>query len=201
MQYITTVRLLQDTLGKSPNLFVLSGAHPVKKLSSQIQRVGLKYGLNLPSATKVRKIGATSVALKLGESAEAHLVTRQMSHSVSTDAQYYQAIVGDKHAAAAYSTMSNLRKERSSSGVPNSSLSSANRSAEESSDTCSSVQRRRGYTPKETRAIESYFGRQIMEGKSVSLTECNEFLSSHPMTRSPKNIQDKVRSVIKAALS
>ena len=41
----------------------------------------------------------------------AHLVTRQMSHSATTEAQYYQAIVGDKHALSAYGTMTALRRD------------------------------------------------------------------------------------------
>ena len=78
----------------SCHLLFLKLPRTITNLLSRIQSVGTKYGLNLPSASRVRKIGATSVALNLGDSAQAHLVTRQMSHSVSTDAQYYQAIVG-----------------------------------------------------------------------------------------------------------
>ena len=106
-----TVRTLQDPLGKSPYLFVLCGARQILNLSSCIKTVGAKYGLTLPSASRVRKIGATQVALQLGDSAKVNLVTRQMSHSVNTVAQYYQAIVGNQHATTAYETMTRLRKD------------------------------------------------------------------------------------------
>ena len=109
IQYLETVRRRQVGDKEVENLFVLSGGRPIVNLSSKIKAIGSRYGLSLPSATRVRKIGATSVALNLGKSASANLVTRQMSHSVNTEAIYYQAIVGDKHAASAYSTMSNLR--------------------------------------------------------------------------------------------
>ena len=101
------MRKLQDTC-ESALLFVLSGGRPVNKLS---KAVGHRYGLNLPSCSRVRKIGATSVALNLDEK-KARLVTRQMSHSVATNAAYSQAIVGEQHAANAYETMADLREGR-----------------------------------------------------------------------------------------
>lgn len=64
----------------------------------------------------MRKIGATSAALSMGNSVEAHLVTRQLSHSVATNSQYYQAIMGDKHAAVAHASMERLREDAGSSG-------------------------------------------------------------------------------------
>lgn len=46
----------------------------------------------------------------MGVSTQAHLVTRHMSHSANTEAQYYPAIVGDRHAVEAYDTMTALRE-------------------------------------------------------------------------------------------
>ena len=105
------------------------------------------------------------------------------------------------HFSAFHETMTDLRKESNSSSVPNSRFSSASQSAEESSDAPRSVQRRRSYTPMETGNIMDYFAWHIDQGISVPLNECKEFLRSHPMTRTPKNIQDKVKSFIKAKLS
>ena len=105
IQYKSTIRILQDTGKSSPLLLVLCGGHPLTNLSSRVKALGKKFGLLLPSASRVRKIGATSVALSMGNSAEAHLVTRQLSHSVATNSQYYQAIMGDKHAAVAHASM------------------------------------------------------------------------------------------------
>ena len=49
-----------------------------------------------------------SVAVNLDEK-EAGLVTRQM---LATNAAYYQAIIGEQHAANAYKSMANLREGR-----------------------------------------------------------------------------------------
>ena len=35
------------------------------------------------------------VAVHLEDSAQAHLITRKMLHSLNTDAHYYEAIIGD----------------------------------------------------------------------------------------------------------
>ena len=88
----------------------LSGGRVLTNLSTRIKKLGEKYKLSLPSASRVRKIGATSVAMNIGDSSTAHIVTRQMSHSASTEANYYQAIVGDRHALSAYDTMTALRE-------------------------------------------------------------------------------------------
>ena len=94
VQYKSTVRPVQD-VQCSPLLFILCGAQPLSRLSTRIKRFGERHGRVLPSATRVRKIGATEVAMKMGDSADAHLVTRHMSHSAATETKYYQAIVGD----------------------------------------------------------------------------------------------------------
>ena len=109
LHYVHTVRQVQLGGSESDLLFLLSGGRHLGNLSSKAKSVGARYGLALPSATRVRKIGATSVALNLGQSSQASLVTREMSHS-STEGLYYQAIVGDNHTAEAFSTMAELRK-------------------------------------------------------------------------------------------
>ena len=103
LQYTTAVRPLQVADSEAKYLFLLSGGRCVVNLCSKIKCVGEKSSLR-----KARKIGATSVAMELGSSANAHLVTRQIAHSATTEARYYQATAGDKHAASAFSTMMNL---------------------------------------------------------------------------------------------
>lgn len=58
-QYVNQIWPLQDRQNASVYLFILSGAHPLTELSSKLKTLGGKYGLNLPSASYVRKIGAT----------------------------------------------------------------------------------------------------------------------------------------------
>ena len=92
--YVDTIRNVQVGKTDTNNLFVLTGGSPLGNLSSKIKSIGNR----LPSATRVRKIGATSVALTLGQSPT---VTRQMSHTINTEALHYQAIVRNEHAASA----------------------------------------------------------------------------------------------------
>ena len=73
-----------------------------------IGAIGQRYNIILPKATKVRKVGATSVALNVGAGGIATLVKCQLSHTAVTDEKYYQAIVGNKHSAEAFSTMEAL---------------------------------------------------------------------------------------------
>lgn len=53
---------------------------------------------------------AIRVATNLGDSAQAHLVTGHMSRSTNTEAMYYQAIIGDRHAVTTFNTMTALRE-------------------------------------------------------------------------------------------
>ena len=55
VQYVETVRQVQDITGKSPTLFLLTGGRPITNLSSNIKKLGDWYGLSLPSASRVRK--------------------------------------------------------------------------------------------------------------------------------------------------
>ena len=198
--YQETVRDVQDVTGDSPLLFLLTGSRAVSNLSSRVKRVGERYGLVLPSASRVRKIGATCVATALGDSAKAHLVTRHMSHSASTEAQYYQAIVGDQHAVSAYGIMTALR-EGGGGGADAKSTADQDQAgkSEVISKTASTpVQKRRTYTAEETKAVQDYFSHHISHGETASLRECAQFLLEHPLHRSEKNIQDKVKSLSKA---
>ena len=185
-QYIHLVQPLQDPQGVSKNLFVPSGACPITKLSTKLKNLGTKYGLNLPNASHVRKIGVTAMALNLGDLTKAHLVTRNMSHSLNTSAEYYQAIVGDSHAAEAFEAMSQLRHESDTKIKTSDSPSSL--------ATPQKAQQRRLYSELETVAVAKYFAGYIEKGIAASLADCKEFLSVHPMKRTPKNIQNKVRS-------
>ena len=202
IQYLETVRRRQVGDKEVENLFVLSGGRPIVNLSSKIKAIGSRYGLSLPSATRVRKIGATSVALNLGKSASANLVTRQMSHSVNTEAIYYQAIVGDKHAASAYSTMSNLRTGQQTTPVTENEESTPNRieNEEKSESTPNRIRSTQQRRPYETEAIKRYFVFEIGAGDRVALAACKKILGLHDFSRTAKNVQDKVRNLVLAEM-
>ena len=75
--------------------------------------------IDIPSATTVRKIGATAVARSCSES-EVRIVSRQMAHDPRVSANYYEAIKGAKDAKRAFDTMNKLvsKKESPSSSCP-----------------------------------------------------------------------------------
>ena len=176
--YVATVRKAQIGEGSTDpkTLFVLCGGRGIKSLSSRLKVVGSTYGLQLPNATRVRKIGATTVAMKCGQTPEASLVTRQMSHSLNTEATYYQAIVGDSHAARAYSTMKQLQQETPSK-------------QDDSSHTSRGIctpQQRCPFSQEETDQVKKYFRENIARGVTVSLVECKSFISNTKLSRTPK---------------
>ena len=109
-EYLLNLRPLRDPHGESPFLIIFSGGRQLVRMSQIQATLGQRYNIVLPTATKVRKIGATLVALHVGVGGTATLVKRQLSHTAVTDEKYYQAIVGDTHSAQAFNTMEALRK-------------------------------------------------------------------------------------------
>lgn len=65
------------------NVFLLPGGKKVVKISNIIRFMESELKVEIPSATEVRKIGATAVAKKCTEG-EARVVARQMAHDPRT---------------------------------------------------------------------------------------------------------------------
>ena len=107
--YVTKLRPLLCEDGHEETL-LLPGGKPVTHVNNLLQFLGRKYNISVPTATRVRKIGATETARKVSGPTST-LVMNQLSHSVSTDQRYYQAIHGDDEAVEAFHMMENLRKE------------------------------------------------------------------------------------------
>ena len=117
-----------------------------------------------------RKIGATQAISNLS-APKAALITSQM---------HYLAIVGCRHAAAAFGEMEVLRKQKEPSpGEPR-------------------LKRKRPFTEGETEVIRRYFTTSIAEDKSPTLAACAKFVEEKLFARSPKDIQDKVKNLRKA---
>ena len=60
-----------------------------------------------------------------------------------------------------------------------------------------SPHKRRKFSQSETAAVTNYFGDHLKKGHQPSLGECREFLDTYKFSRSAKNIQDKVRNLLK----
>lgn len=104
-KYIQFVRPLllgdDDTIDK---LFILPSGRSVYKIAALIRTMSAQLSLIIPTATDVRKMGATEAA-KTRSEAEVRLIAQQMSHDVRTSAKYYQHIRGPSIAKKAFDTM------------------------------------------------------------------------------------------------
>ena len=66
------------------NLLLRSNGNAIKSIQHYLRPLGAKYNINIPTATQIRKAGATAVVLECS-SKEGTLVSRQLSHSLTTD--------------------------------------------------------------------------------------------------------------------
>lgn len=100
------VNFEHDFRGKS--LWDSPAFYALFHFGARIKRLGSRYSLSLPTVTRVRKIGSTTVTLNVG-GVDASMITRQLSHTAKTDELHYQAIVGYEHSAQAFRSMESLR--------------------------------------------------------------------------------------------
>lgn len=109
--FVAVLEMCEAAARPMPYMTVMSGPKELKRMARLIKRLESRYTLVLPTATRVRKIGSTTVALNVGEGAEASMITCQLSHTAKTDKLLYQAFVGNTHSAQAFQTMEAFRKK------------------------------------------------------------------------------------------
>ena len=61
------------------------------------------------------------------------------------------------------------------------------------------AQPKRGFSPEYVIQIEKYFEKTIENKKPASLGDCRKFLSKFPSDKTPKQVQDKVKNLVKSA--
>lgn len=154
----------------------------ITHFNNLIQWLGKRYGLTAPSCTQLRKAGATEVALKCVE-AEHHLLASQMSHSRAVHQNHYEMVQGSKMAAKAHTVRQRLA-ETSGSEPDNAPEASADK------------QPRKKYSDNEEAMIKKYFRKNIRVRHPAKPYEAKAFLKAHPIDRSFKQIQDRVRQPI-----
>ena len=187
--YVEVLRPHCDPNDQCQNLLVLPYGKKIGKLNNLLKSLGDKYGIKLPSATRVRKIGATST-VKNVSGPSTSLVQRQLSHSSETDNRFYQAITGKDDAAKAFRIMETLRLNTSTSPKTTDTMSPPPLQQIPS-------RKRQPFTKDEEETLRKYFGASLSEGKHISLNSAKQFLAAHPSHRTPKQIQDKIRNIIK----
>ncbi len=115
--YFDYVRPKLALAGKDvPNFFILLNSTPVTKISNLMRFLERELQIDkLPSATDVRKAGATQAAKSCSES-DARLIHRQLSHDPAVAAKYYEAIRGAEGCSEAYETISRIMSSPSEAG-------------------------------------------------------------------------------------
>ena len=175
LSYVDIVRPVIDPQQASPYLFVRYGPKKLKQISNRVKAVGRRFDVEAPTATRVRKIGSTAAALQCGTSKEAKMISKHMSHTDAVHEKYYEMLGSSSHTASAFQVMERLRKGEEK---PKSTL-------------------RKRFTAEDEEAVKEYFAPAILAGNTPSLEECSEFLRGRELDRSKKQIQDKVKNLIK----
>lgn len=105
LEYIRPHLILEDN--QHDNLFLQTNGRPIYKVGHLTRYMESCLKIEIPSATEVRKMGATEAA-KTRTEEEVRIVARQMSHDPRTAAKYYQHIRGVKYAKQAFDTMESI---------------------------------------------------------------------------------------------
>ena len=186
-RYVRHVRPHCDPYGEADTLFVAVNGGPVTNMNRYLQWLGNQYKIKVPSCSDFRVAAATAAASEL-DPPERLLISSQMSHSQHVHAKYYEKLQGAKRAATAHM----LRQQ----------LISKPSSEESSEEECvrkttpkKQKQPRTLYTAAEEDVIKSCFQTEIKNGTTASLSDCRTFLKRHPMERTDKQIQDKVKQL------
>lgn len=193
--YVDVIRPVMDANLDVPNLLILPGGKPIHNMHNLMESLGRMYQVSIPSATLVRKTGATSLARNVS-GPTATLVQNQMAHSTETHARFYRAITGAKDAAVAFHSMEKLRVQEKPGVVVRTKKSSSSSTGGETTSSASPRKRFR-FSSKEEEQIKAHFATAISSHVTPSLGACRAFLAKNPMDRSPKQIQDKVKNFIK----
>ena len=98
-RYHNIIRPFCDSQNTCPYFLTLDGEHKISNANYYIQKLGHHYGLDILTATRVRKIGSTATVQSCSAS-EATLLATHTGHSQPTQQIYYQAITARKHAAS-----------------------------------------------------------------------------------------------------
>ena len=162
-------------LGSSPNLLVNHRGHPPTSLPQLVRDFASQYHVRFPTPTQHRKAVGTA-ACKLPQK-DQERVAAFMSHSLQTQQRYYRALESRKDSLEAYTIVN--RELLSPQATP-------------------TVKKRLFFTKPQENRIRDYFKTSIDSQQKISPREAADFLGAFPMEgRSPKHIQDKVRTIIR----
>ncbi len=102
------IRPQLDPTGTNPTFLLLrGGGKPITMGNKLLRKLEAEYNIKIPTATMVRKMGATISAQKITSARDRALIATQMSH---TPERYYAATKEAQHAAKGFILMEELRK-------------------------------------------------------------------------------------------
>lgn len=196
-QYMVRIRPCILEGKQSVYLLMLTGGRRVTNLSRMISTLGMKFGISLPTATQVRKSGASAVAQKYGStSAEGDLIIRQLGHSRHTDAVYYQALTGPRQAAHASLLMDDLVKETE---VIQGEKRGECTSNKKPNPHPKKKKRDRNWSKAEDALLRSLFGSEVftIRVKLPTLSQIRKALHDSGLTRSPDQALNRIKNLRK----
>ena len=180
----------------SDRLFILPGSVPITKFSnieSFVKR------LNIPTSTMARKIATTCAARSLGESANT-LITAQMSHQPAVSNRHYRAIRGSQDAATAFMAIEKLRTSGDAAERPRHTAAGTFRHTAAPSaavgNSCQALEPAQQESSRTWSASDTNFvKKKIKKRETPTLVQCSEL----GLAKSAKQVQDKVRTLIRQA--
>ncbi len=182
--YFKYIRPLLVDPGHDINLlFILPGSQKIYKFSNLENFLQKRFTISIPNSTTARKIGATCAARSLDYQTNT-LVTKQMSHNPEVSRVFYEAVRGPADAAFAFQQMESLRK-----GEVTSHMRSYPSQPEDTSNFSSR------WTQSDTTFVKKKFRENIESGQTPGLSQCEDL----GLNKTPKQVQDKVRTLIRQA--
>ena len=127
--------------------------------------------------TTSRKTTATEGFKRLVEK-ERDKLAKHMSHLKEVSEACYTAVRGTKEATEGFEIVAKLRKG-------------------DKPGPATLPETRKKFSPEETELITTYFQTHIRDRCLPRMMECQEFLDTHHVCRSSKDIYDKVRNLMK----
>ncbi len=152
-----------------------------------MQLLHKEYGLAVPTATMVRKIGATVSDRSVDSAASISGIANLMAHTPATSSQYYRANRGGAGRCSNISAAGGAAIG-----------GSGGQTAPATPATPTGKIKMPPYSENECKGLNEYFRPCIHTGRAPSLVECRAFLANAAAAildqpRTAKSVQDKVR--------
>lgn len=166
-------------------LFAERSGRPLDHLSRKLAQLGQRLGFKLPNASSFRKAVVTRAAERSATPAEREALAAHMCHNPRTAAKHYDKSSKKKKKTEGYTFSQSLLQEKGS---------------QEGSSGSGATPLRKRYTPVEEDLIATHFASAVESRRPPVTAEAKEFLTMYPSSfigRTPKDIVDKVRSLIR----